>query len=549
MSELDAIAYIPLICTAFVALILCIFLLIVKLRNTAKVSFISFLSLAVVIAGCVHTVFDPGMTIFAIYLLAAAVLFVPYTILLAFGKSKAKESKNGKEKTSESAEPAAVVKKVTQEEINLLDIGRGFLITAADGFSQKEGFQNLLDTINKSVIDLTHADGGAILLVDDFDDIVSVKSFAGDFPPPYKLPSDLPHKPIRVSTNFKFSQFPFHDNIFGDIVKSGKAELIKNSITDDRIFQNSPEEFLKTGSYIIIPMKLRDTVIGLVALARKSGTEPFTEDQFSQAQTLSEFASTAIKSMFSFQEFVEHTEMTKEASIASNMQGLLIPKKLPVVPGLSIGSFTDQSSSVCGDFFDILPSRRDRVSFIMADVAGKGMNSLVIMVMIRAMLRLIVNTTQSAGTILGWTNRGICSETNIDHFASVALINYDPTKRRFQIATGGTTPVYYYSAAKGTLSKVSESYEPVGVEKSTVYKDIDFTVQTGDIVITFSDGLIEALNEAGQQYSLEKLTAVIKANTKLPGKDIANQVKTDIKKFVGTEKLHDDQTLLVVKIQ
>jgi sigma-B regulation protein RsbU (phosphoserine phosphatase) len=61
--------------------------------------------------------------------------------------------------------------------------------------------------------------------------------------------------------------------------------------------------------------------------------------------------------------------------------------------------------------------------------------------------------------------------------------------------------------------------------------------------------LVEALNSQGQQYSLASLANIIKANAKLPGKDIANLVKTDIKKFIGNETLRDDQTLLVIKIQ
>jgi sigma-B regulation protein RsbU (phosphoserine phosphatase) len=185
----------------------------------------------------------------------------------------------------------------------------------------------------------------------------------------------------------------------------------------------------------------------------------------------------------------------------------------------------------------------------MMDVAGKGMNSLILMAMIRAMFRLIVNTTQTAGTILSWANRGICSEPNADHFASIALINYDPTKKKVQLATGGSVPVYRYNVAKGAVEKVSVTCEPVGIEKTTTYKDIEFTANQGDIIICYTDGLVEALNAQGQQYSLASLSNIIKANAKLPGKDIANLVKTDIKKFIGNETLRDDQTLLVIKIQ
>ena len=91
--------------------------------------------------------------------------------------------------------------------------------------------------------------------------------------------------------------------------------------------------------------------------------------------------------------------------------------------------------------------------------------------------------------------------------------------------------------------------EPIGIEKTTSYKDIEFTAGQGDIIICYTDGLVEALNAQGQQYSLASLTNIIKANAKLPGKDIANLVKNDIKKFIGNETLRDDQTLLVLKIQ
>ena len=183
------------------------------------------------------------------------------------------------------------------------------------------------------------------------------------------------------------------------------------------------------------------------------------------------------------------------------------------------------------------------------DVAGKGTNSFLVMSMLRAMIRLVVNTPQSAGTILSWANREICSEINFDHFASTALINFNPVKKTIQASAAGTTPILLYSSQKGNIEKKSVSCEPLGVEKTTSYRDIQFTVSQGDIIITYTDGLVEALNSTGKQYSTERLASVIKENCKLSGKEIASLVKTDIKKFIGSESLHDDQTLLLIKIQ
>ncbi|MDE7140858.1 MAG: serine/threonine-protein phosphatase, partial [Treponemataceae bacterium] len=107
----------------------------------------------------------------------------------------------------------------------------------------------------------------------------------------------------------------------------------------------------------------------------------------------------------------------------------------------------------------------------------------------------------------------------------------------------------HFSAKSGTVTRMSHPCEPIGVEKSTAYNDRDFTGSKGDVILAFSDGLIEVLNEQGKPYSVERLGTVIKTNNTLPGKDIAAKVKDDIKKFIGIEKPHDDQTLLVFKIQ
>ena len=548
MSNLDAIAYIPLFAIAIIAIALCAFLIAIKVRNTAKVSFISFLSLALIVVGCIYTAVSPSLMTIALTILIAEVLIIPYVVLLAFGKPKEIMILASEAKTPEA--PDAVIEEIKPEEISLIEEGQQFVFKAAEAFSKADGAQELMDSINKKMVEITKADGGIVLLVDDFEDVISVKSYTGEFPPPYKLPADLPHKPIRVSTSFKFAQFPLRENIFGEVASAGKAELITHPEKDDRIYQNSPEEFLRCGTYIFVPLKQDEVVTGLVGLARKRESEEFSIDDFNHAKTLSDFASTALRTVYNFQEYKEKQEMTKESDIATDLQKNFIIKKVPVFPGLSLGCYTDQTSGVCSDLYDIVPSRKDRSSFIVMDVAGKGMNALLVMTMIRAMLRLIVNTTQTAGTILTWANKGICSENSgLDHFASVSLINYDDTKKKIQFASSGTNQVHHFSAAKNEITRISVPCEPIGVEKSTIYKDIEFTGSKGDIIIVFTDGLVEALNEQGQQYSSARLANVIKLNNKLPGKDIATKVKDDIKKFLGTEKLHDDQTLLVVKIQ
>lgn len=562
MKIIENLSFIPLLAISVVALVLFCLCIAIRRKKTARVSFLTYISLVITLAAAIRSVIkissganaETEHIVFEIALLAAFFLQVLYAAMLTTFEPVKKEKfvKNGKNPSKNTTEQPVPEKQVelSDQDLRLLDISRDFTVHAVDSYTSENGIVTFLEYINKTIEEQISADGGAILMVDDFEDIISVKAFDGDFPPPYKLPADMPHKPIRVATNFKFATFPLSGNIFGEIATNGRAELITKPETDIRIYQNGPEEFLECGSYIISPMKIQDTVIGIAAFARKHGTAVFTEDDLKITTTLSDFAAATIKNVIAVQDIIEQNEIAKESEIATKIQNTLKPAKLPLIQGLQLGVHWSPSQGVCGDYYDILVSRKDRISFIMSDIAGKGMNSVVVMSMTRSMLRLVTNSMQSAGKILSWVNRGIAAESfSTDHFGSVALINYDPTTQTIEVATGGIIPVYIYDGEKGTCTQITEPSEPIGVEKTTEYKDFVQKVKSGDIIFTYTDGVVEALNEKGQQYTKESLLHIIEENHSKSGKDIARLVKDSIRKFTGGASQHDDETLLVVKIQ
>lgn len=565
MTFNDSFAYIPIFAIAIVALVLLPLLFIVRKRSTARVSFIVFAADLILFVSSLITgsrllsgnADGSAMVFYAVSILIALFLFIPYGYMLATFEPKkidvlVPHSYNEKvQKMAEQSQKAEEKSRdLSENELSLMDINRDFMAQAATAYTSDQGYNSFLNYINKTIKDQINADGAAILMVDDFEDLISVKAFEGDFPPPYKLPSDLPHKPVRVSTSFKFASFPLSDNIFGEIAKSGRAELITKPEMDDRIYQNGPEEFLECGSYIIVPMKIQDTVIGVTAYARKNGTEKFNEDHLKTASTLTDFAAATIQNVIAVKDIIEKSEMNKESEIAGRIQDMLKPAKLPLVKGIQMGTVWNPSAGVCGDYYDVIVSRKDRVSFIMSDIAGKGINSMTVMTMLRAMLHLVVNTTQSAGKILTWVNKGISSESySTDHFGSLALINYNPLTQSIEFATGGVIPVCYYNSETDEIKQISQSTDPIGVEKTSEYKDFVQKVKSGDIIITYTDGIVEALNEDGQQFTADALLDLVKKNHAKPSKELANLVKAEVKKFSGNADQHDDESLLIIKIQ
>ena len=565
----DTFAYIPLFALATLSLLLMVLLSAIKKKSTARTSFILYLSTFITLCSSVvaavirlATPFDESCNAFIIFsvgIFLAALILLPYCIMLYTFEPKqivklVPKSVNKRilaaENQNKAADSQQESEQVAAYSTKMLDLSQDFMVHAAEAYSKKEGLGTFLDYLNKTIGEQVKAEGSAILMIDDFEDVIAVKAFDGDFPPPYKLPNDMPHKPVRVATSFKFASFPLRDNIFGEIATAGKAELITKPAADGRIYQNGPEEFLECGSYIFVPMKIQDIVIGEIAFARKNGSPLFTEEDLKTATTLSDSAAAAIKSVITVTDIIEKNSISKETEIASRIQDVLKPAKLPVIPGTDIATIWNPAEGVCGDYYDVVVSRKDRVSFILGDIAGKSINSIMVMIMIRSMLRLVVNTTQSAGKILSWVNKGIAGESfSTDHFGSVALMNYNPEKKEVEVSSGGNMPVFYYDSRSNSVKELTEPSEPIGVEKSSEYKNYVQTVKSGDIIITYTDGLVETLNDRGQQYTRESLLRVITENHKASCKDIVKIVKNDLKKFSGSVSQHDDETLLLVKIQ
>ena len=557
LITIDTFIDIPLLICALSSFILLFLLFIMKIKRTSKVSIVFFIALAIILAGSFYCYYEEHYIYFVFAIISAQIISLPYLIFKAFDNPKKREAKKAAKKTAEitiskdnDMVSKEVIAQIEEKNKRIIDTSKDIISKMSSFFSSENSMENFLEYCNDLLTQRINADGCVILVPDDYDNTLAVKSFKGSFPPPYKLPDDLPHKPIRVETNLRFAQFQMQDNIFGEIFTTGEPALISDSIKDPRIYQNGPEDFLRCGSYIFTPIKQVDETIGVIALSRNPDKEKFSKDDFETALILADAVSTAMKPLYSFLDYAEHTELNKGGSIASKYQKDLLPAKLPVIPGIQIGCFSNPAENVCGDFYDMIVSRRDRVSFVMADVAGKGMNSLIVMIMIRAILRLAVNTAQSAATILSWANRGICLDTSkIDHFASIALINYDSTTKTAEIATCGNNPVYLYTASTKEITQISTPTEPMGVTKETVFKDFKLNMNSGDIIVTCTDGLLESLNENGVQYSSENLKKVITKNSTLNAKDLTNRIKDDLKKYTGIAQQYDDQSVLVIKIQ
>lgn len=420
------------------------------------------------------------------------------------------------------------------------------LLSTGTAMRSETFLQDVVDNMVRTVVERTGADGGILLLSDEFEETVSVRALSGSYPPPFKLPENLPKTQDRVESFLRHARFKLGEGILGEVSRTGKHVYVPQAGPDSPLPDNGDEAWLKAGAFIASPLIVRDRIIGAISVA-KTGQGSFSERDFDRCKLLANFGSIAVANSFSFLEAAERSDIEREADIAAEVQSSLIPKKLPEVRGFSFGAYASSAHGVCSDYYDIIQTRADKAVIAVGDVAGKGVAASIVLVMVRSILHLITASTKDVATLLQWVNRGITGKVDLDHYATLCLAAVDSSSGVIDLANAGHQPALLCRSAEGPLETFESKSVPIGVERGTTFTSARFALAEGDVLVLYTDGIVETMNPQGKQYGRKSLGAVVQRYRELSPSEIAEQIGEDLLGFAGTTRPHDDRTVLVIK--
>jgi sigma-B regulation protein RsbU (phosphoserine phosphatase) len=186
---------------------------------------------------------------------------------------------------------------------------------------------------------------------------------------------------------------------------------------------------------------------------------------------------------------------------------------------------------------------------LVCDVAGKGIPAAMVMIMIRSITHLLVSPRLEAAATLTGINRGITGRIDVDHFATIGLCIYDQANRQAVYANAAHLPLLVYRASSSKLLRVDAEGLPIGVEREGKYGQRRFDLERGDILILCTDGILEAMSPKSEQYGLKRLADMVQAASSLPASGLVEAIRADIEKHTAGARQHDDQTLLVLRVE
>ena len=420
------------------------------------------------------------------------------------------------------------------------------LLPSGQGSSGGVAMQESLDNMARVISERTGAESAAILLIEEFDEAITVRSIHGRFAPPFKLPDTIPRTEDRVNSFLRHARFRLGEGLLGEAAKAGNPLLVAEAALDSRVARNGDEDWLQISSLMVVPLVVRDRIIGVIALERSAGV-PFSESDFDRAKLLSNFGSIAIANSFSFLEAAERSDIEREAAIAEGIQKTIVPAKIQPLGAYSIGALTVPARGVCSDYYDVIRLRQDKAVLAVGDVAGKGVAAGLVMVMVSSILRLITNSTKDMATLMAWVNRGIAGQVDLDHFATLGLVCVDAASGVLEFSNAAHQPLLIYRVDSDAVETVDIKSIPIGVERTTAYQDKKVRLAPGDVLVMHTDGLVEAMNDQGKQFGRKNLAQSVHRHHGLVAKEMAEAILADVQEFSGRTRQHDDQTILVMK--
>jgi len=243
----------------------------------------------------------------------------------------------------------------------------------------------------------------------------------------------------------------------------------------------------------------------------------------------------------------EKLRLQQELEDARQMQLSLLPESAPPVKGFDVAGISIPAREVGGDFFDYLSLADGKIGIALADVSGKGLKGAMNAVLANGMLHEVAKIETSCGEILSVLNADLCPRMEKGMFTALGLAILDSSSETLHWATAAQ-PFPIIKQDGQVFEFEIDGALPLGVMKNLTYRDWPLKLQAGDIVVFYTDGIIEAESETEEMYGTERLEQVIKhINSTMNAGEIIDTILGDVADFVGAAEQYDDLTVVVVK--
>jgi sigma-B regulation protein RsbU (phosphoserine phosphatase) len=246
---------------------------------------------------------------------------------------------------------------------------------------------------------------------------------------------------------------------------------------------------------------------------------------------------------------VERDRLGRELQMAREVQSSFLPHGTPQVPGWEFVARWLPAREVAGDYYDFIPSAGGRFGQVIADVAGKGMPAALFMVLTRTIVRASMDRALSPVDGITRVNQLICADFPGGMFVTLFYALLDPATGELTYVSAGHDPPLLYRADSGQLTELWPTGMALGVIADTSYEQRTVHLDPGDLIVFYTDGLTDAIDEQEREFGLERVQRIILDHRQAPAADIVAALEQAIDDFAGPVDPFDDIAIMVTKVK
>ncbi len=293
----------------------------------------------------------------------------------------------------------------------------------------------------------------------------------------------------------------------------------------------------KAGCVLVVPLKLKNELIGFMGLGEKLSGGPLDPDEI-------RFLSTAVDQIGLGIENLRMRGQEREYEEAREIQQGMLPKQIAQIPRHEISGSWQPASAVGGDYYDALKFNDTRVALCIADVVGKGMPAALLMSNLQAAVKAFASESISPRELCAKVNRVICSNIATNKFITFFYCLYDSERECLVYSNAGhNAPVLLKH--DGSSLRLHDGGVVLGVFQEWNYDQNEVEFRSGDRIVLFTDGVTEVRDSDGEEFGEKRLIQLLEGNRHLGAQDLQKRVMEELVDFSGGE-FQDDATLIVM---
>ncbi|OQY09414.1 MAG: hypothetical protein B6I28_03105 [Fusobacteriia bacterium 4572_132] len=332
--------------------------------------------------------------------------------------------------------------------------------------------------------------------------------------------------------------------IFKKLKENGK-EIIINDITLLKISSSLKEKIV---NILVTPIYIGKELIGGIILFNKKGD--FTAGNKNLAVALTNQLASSIQNIDFLKQEIEKKKEDEQLKIANEIQSGLFPQKMPKLKKMEFFGVNDPAKAVGGDYYDLIQIDENNVIGVIADVSGKGIPAALLVSMFRTVFRMLVlhMKVTNPDKILYFINNILTDESLSGRFVTGMVFNVNSKEETIEFANAGHDPVLVYKSNSKEIIEYDLEGTIIGFMENEVFEKKKIKIEKGDIVVFYTDGVIEARGKKGDFFEFERLKKIIRETSKYPADYIGRKIHREINKFVADENnKNDDVTIITIK--